>query len=93
MMVAGRADCPAGFSLDYDGYLMAQAYNAKRTEHICVDDDAEGVTDSTANSHSAHLYPVETVGGLAPYTDNKEVTCAQCSSNTGPTYVRWGRRT
>ena len=25
------------------------------------------------------------------YTDGAELTCAQCSSDVGPTYVRWGK--
>ena len=40
---------------------------------------------------SGALYPTETRDSLSPYFNNVEVTCAQCSSNAGPAYVRSGR--
>ena len=99
LTVAGRDDCPANAVLDYAGYLMTDKYNAAaRSEHICVDrstaSGAEwGATGGDATSGT--LFPVETVGmQLSPssgYGDYSEITCAQCSSSAGPTYVRWGR--
>ena len=94
LMVSGRSDCPASFHVDYAGYLMAETHAAKRSEHICVHEQAEGVQGSGADEPagtSGTLYSTETAGGLKNYKDNNEVTCAQCSSNAGPTYVRWGR--
>ena len=91
LTVNGRQDCPSNFTLDYAGYLMSERHNAWRTEYICVSAHIEAVPSSSTNSPSAELWQAETDGALGPYTDDKEVTCAQCSSNVGPTYVRWGR--
>ena len=58
LAVAGRTDCPAGFGLDYAGYLMAETHNsAGRSEFVCVDGAMEGVGGSGANDASATLYP------------------------------------
>jgi hypothetical protein len=95
LMVPGRNDCPSGFVVDYSGHLMAETYNAAGpTQHVCVDDETEGIVDSETDSPSAGLYSVETgdgFGAAGGYIDNKEATCAQCSSDGGPAYVRWGR--
>ena len=94
LTVAGRFDCPAGFAADYNGYLMAELSTAERTNYICVDGDAQGVPGSTTNHNSATLFPTETADSLSSnYVNGREVTCAQCSSSAGPTYVRWGRST
>ena len=96
LTVMGRSDCPnTTHTLDYSGYLMAEKYTgAYRTEHICVDGLAEGISGSGAAATSSTLYPVETDGSLSSsYVDHLEITCAQCSSNAGPAYVRWGRST
>jgi hypothetical protein len=76
-------------------------YNERRaTQFICVDssdsvgnDDKVVASSSADNSHASNLYPTEARGSVPGYADNKEITCAQCSSSTGPTYVRWGRTT
>ena len=95
LTVAGSNECPVNFELDYGGYLMAEHERRyrQRGQYLCVDRAAEGVPGSAASTGSANLYPVETAGGLGSYIDLQEVTCAQCSSNGGPTYVRWGRST
>ena len=95
LMVPGRKDCPASFTLDYRGYLMASRWNSHyRSKHVCVDYEAEGVAGSDSDAQSATLFPVETDGELSSeYADNKEISCAQCSTSAGPTYVRWGRTT
>ena len=80
------------FALEYSGYLMSeQNTDNGRSQHICVDAYPEGLSNSEAAGHSATLYPVEVGDSFPGYTDNYEVTCAQCSSNSGPVYVRWGR--
>ena len=38
-MIPGRDTCPDGWTKEYTGYLMGNAYNAKHTTSpICVDD-------------------------------------------------------
>ena len=74
--------------------MMAEKYNHQRSEYICVDNNAEGVSGSSATKTASNLWPAETRGGASPsYVNNAEVPCAQCSSSAGPTYVRWGRTT
>jgi hypothetical protein len=105
--VSGQPTCPAGFVRDYAGYLMSNKFSTGSaqysSEYICVDGTAGGVTSSGRDSPSAVLHPVELFGSLPSYVDSqstshayangKEITCAQCSTSVGPTYVRWGRST
>eukprot|EP01043_Picozoa_sp_COSAG02_P119825 COSAG02_NODE_56519_length_285_cov_0.822581_1_plen_88_part_01 len=72
---------------------MAEKWDADgRTNFACVDEGAEGATDSAnVANDAAGLYPTEAVGGIPPYVDDIEITCATCTSADVPTYVRWGR--
>eukprot|EP01048_Picozoa_sp_COSAG05_P017901 COSAG05_NODE_2525_length_2946_cov_2.038637_1_plen_783_part_00 len=95
LMIPGRSDCEnQALTTDYSGYLMAER-SVGRSQFICVDSTAKGIpVGSASGTQFALLYPVETNnGGIPSYADNLELTCAQCSSNAGPTYVRWGRTT
>ena len=93
LIIPGRNDCPSSFQLAYAGYLMAEKRTARgRTSFVCVDEGAEGVPDATNTADdAAGLYPTEAAGGIPSYVDNVEITCATCTSASGPTYVRWGR--
>ena len=93
LTVHGRNDCPTDFVLDYKGYIMAESFNRFRTEFICMDSAMEAVACAGCDANKGALYPTETEDSLQGYTDGMEVTCAQCSSSAGPTYVRWGRST
>jgi hypothetical protein len=58
----GRFDCPGGFKTEYNGYLMASAYNAYATDYTCIDQAAQ--TLGAANSLvGANLYLTEVEGG------------------------------
>ena len=85
---------------------MSERFDSnERSEYVCVDlptstsaASEPQVADGTAadNSASSNWYPVEdsSSGGLpSPYIDNQEISCAQCSTADGPTYIRWGRST
>ena len=84
LMMPARNDCPSGWTEEYHGYLMSEAYsNKKQRDFICVDEDAEYVPGSQANKHGASLYlvQVDCIGMLPclPYVKNRELTCAVCT--------------
>eukprot|EP01043_Picozoa_sp_COSAG02_P091686 COSAG02_NODE_28387_length_590_cov_1.401222_1_plen_160_part_10 len=74
------------------------------TQHICVDRKFDGSASSTGgalhetgqhNNARLALIELDPIYGdpsAMGYITGREVTCVQCSSNSGPTYVRWGRR-
>jgi hypothetical protein len=94
LTVAGRNDCPVGFTVDYSGWLMSEkSTGSYRTKHVCVDEQPQGIDGTERHVTSASLWPTETGDGIPGYVKDLEVSCAQCSSNEGPVYVRWGRRT
>ena len=83
LMYPARNDCPSGWTQEYWGYLMAPHYGHKHAStYICVDQDAEYVPGSHANTDHALLYVVQGhCGGLpcAPYIHGRELTCAVCT--------------
>ena len=106
LMIPGRNDCPNGFDREATGYLLAAHHEmppartpaitmsiTQRSQFTCVVVDSPVPTTASASRFASRLFVTETAGRLPGYTDGKEVTCALCSSNAGPTYVRWGRTT
>jgi len=83
-MIPARNDCPSGWTEEYHGYLMTEHWNnPKQTDFICVDEDAEYVPGTQANTIGALLYLVEgkCAGSLPcrPYVGGRELTCAVCT--------------
>ena len=37
LMIPATTDCPAGWMMEYSGYLMANYYNYRKGEYVCVD--------------------------------------------------------
>ncbi|XP_031553670.1 short-chain collagen C4-like [Actinia tenebrosa] len=83
MMIPATYECPAGWTREYNGYLMSDYHNhAHATQFICVDENAEAVPGTSANLNGALLYPVEGRCGALPchpYVDGRELTCAVCT--------------
>ena len=82
MMVPGRNVCPAGWTREYKGYLMAEHYKHYRTMYTCVDSYPDYTRGSHANRNGALFYFVEgRCGSLPcrPYIQGRELTCAVCT--------------
>ena len=81
-MVPARYTCPLGWTTEYDGYLMAERYDHKRSQYNCIDKSMMPVPGSASNRDSAQFYPVEGRCGTLPcppYEHGKELTCAVCT--------------
>lgn len=97
--VAGRSDCPRDWKLEYSGYLFAAHYSHYKSNWVCVDREPERL--SYHSGSGGWWYPTEIECGSIScdvvegrYGQNKEVTCAVCSTDTeryGVVYTRWGR--
>jgi hypothetical protein len=83
LMIPATYECPAGWTREYHGYLMAERYNHNHpTEYVCVDEYPESVIGTSVNLNGALLYPVEGVCGALPclpYVQGRELTCAVCT--------------
>jgi hypothetical protein len=81
LMIPGTRVCPAGWNLEYSGYLMSTFYTQSPGEMVCVDRDAEGVgSNSDQGGHA--WYPTEGECGslpCGPYVQDRELTCAVCT--------------
>ncbi|XP_066279753.1 short-chain collagen C4-like [Branchiostoma lanceolatum] len=83
LMIPARNICPAGWTQEYDGYLMAGHYShAGAKEYVCVDEQPEAVPGGHADHNGALFYPVEARCGSLPcpsYVEGRELTCAVCT--------------
>ena len=57
-LCAGRTSCPTGFDRLYYGRLFADHISHQRTEHICLDINAQGI-GSTGSENGALIVRVE----------------------------------
>ena len=81
-MLAGRYECPSGWTREYYGYLVAAHYKHQRSMFECMDIEPEKVDGGHANHDGALFYHVEPRCGSLPcprYENTKEMTCAVCS--------------
>ena len=81
-MIPARRECPAGWIMEYRGYLATQHISEGRNQFICLDEAPEAVPGSFANNDGALLYPVEgNCGSLPcpPYVNGWELTCVVCT--------------
>ncbi|XP_066288938.1 short-chain collagen C4-like isoform X2 [Branchiostoma lanceolatum] len=85
--VPARNVCPSGWNVEYTGYMMTSQYGQRRTQFICMDENADYVFwTSYDQGTAAMLYPVEVMcvtGGsipCAPYVNGDELTCVVCTS-------------
>ena len=74
--------CPAGWTREYQGYLMAAWHGHHRTMYTCVDENPDYVRGTHAGIDGALLYFVEGQCGslpCKPYVNGRELTCAVCT--------------
>ena len=82
MMIPGRNVCPAGWTREYKGYLIAEYYKDYRTMYTCMDENPDYTRGSHANLDGVLFYFVEGVCGslpCKPYIAGKKLTCAVCT--------------
>ena len=83
LTIPAQVNCPANWTREYYGYLMAGYYgHSGRLMYECIDKEPD---KGTGPSHAAWLYHVEPACGYIygiscpPYDSSKELTCVVCS--------------
>ena len=82
LMIPARRDCPASWTKEYEGALMAEHYTHHRSMFECVDLNPESVPGSSSNVDGALFHHTEAVcSGLPcpPYNPAKELLCVVCT--------------
>ena len=82
LMIPGRTTCYGEWVEEYHGFLMSALHHHQRTGFACVDHEAEGIPDSSANLNGALFFLNEySCGSLKcpPYETGKEVHCVVCT--------------
>ncbi|KAI8520759.1 hypothetical protein Bbelb_005130 [Branchiostoma belcheri] len=88
IMIPAKKTCPPGWTSEYFGYLMAERYNHRRTDFVCVDVEAQHLEAGASNNNGALLYQVEGRCNYnlhcPPYVNGRELTCVVCSAGLKP---------
>ena len=84
LMIPAHTTCPTSWTKEYQGYLMAEHHNhARNAVYECVDEGAESVAGSAANTNGARFYHVVATCGYGlpcpPYVTTKTITCVVCT--------------
>ena len=82
MMIPGRNVCPAGWTREYKGYLMAAYHRHYRTMYTCMDENPDYTRGTHASLDGALFYFVQGACGslpCKPYIAGHELTCAVCT--------------
>ena len=83
VMIPAQNTCPSSWTREYFGYLMAEALYHHRSTFECVDQSAQSVPGSIADTNGALFYHVEVKCSVGipcpPYNTQKEVTCVVCT--------------
>ncbi|KAF6036697.1 hypothetical protein EB796_004992 [Bugula neritina] len=84
MMIPAKRSCPAGWTQEYEGYLMS-AYEHFQTSstYECVDSHPEYVRGAEMNNDGSLMVFVKldciTAGACSSYDSNLELSCVVCS--------------
>ncbi|KAH3773687.1 short-chain collagen C4-like [Dreissena polymorpha] len=84
LMIPGRTSCYAGWTKEYQGYLMAEYYNYQGKGYVCMDKLAEGFDSLSGNENGALFHATEgRCGALRcpPYINGAELACVVCSTS------------
>ena len=83
VMIPGTYQCPAGWTVEYSGWLMSKHYTHKgRTTYTCVDKDPEVIPGQQRGTDGALFYHTETTCDALPcppYDERKELSCVVCT--------------
>ena len=82
LMIPAWRHCPSGWTLEYTGYLMSEHINGTKSTYECVDENAELIPGSQADTDGGLFSHVEaTDNGIPcpPYNSQKELTCVVCT--------------
>ena len=83
LMTPGKSKCPAGWTFEYSGYLMAGHHtHPATTDYYCVDKDPENLPGGEASQDCYLLYFVEARCGslrCPPYVNGREFHCVVCT--------------
>ncbi len=84
LMIPAHTTCPTSWTKEYQGYLMAGHHTHPRSAvYECVDEGAESVDGSVANTDGALFYHVVATCGKGlpcpPYVTTKTITCVVCT--------------
>ena len=83
LMIPAKLTCPTNWTMEYQGYLMAEQDGHKQNFIFeCVDKNAQAIPGGAKNIDRALFYNVETkcVGILCPpYDEQRELACVVCT--------------
>ena len=82
--IPGVLQCPAGWRVEYKGYLMtSHKTQLSQSDFSCVDEDAKSLADTfpSNNGHLFYAIEIDKWPGLCPpfECEGKELSCVVCT--------------
>jgi len=83
LTIPGVDNCPPGWTLEYDGFLVSSLIAQQKADYTCLDKSPETVPNGIPDTASRYVYPVEAVCGgslpCPPYIGGYAIPCVVCS--------------
>ena len=82
LMIPAKTSCPAGWTREYFGYLLAEGFLNRRSTFMCTDVSHEGAPNAGGNTEANDMWQVEaqcSVLTCPPYVAENEIQCVVCS--------------
>ena len=80
LMIPSHYQCPSGWRIEYNGFIMAGRYNHEASSmYNCIDASVEQIRGSGGDNNGHELYTIYAVSGqFLPYT-GYALTCVLCT--------------
>ena len=81
LMIPSHYQCPTGWRMEYNGYIMAGHYgNSGSSMYNCIDKHLQQISGSGGNHGGHQLYTIYAVSGqFLPYIGSYAMTCVVCT--------------
>ena len=82
LMIPAQRTCPQNWTKEYEGLLVTDHYEYKKSTYVCLDGDPEGIPESGSNKNGALFYTVQAACGALPcppYVSGYEIACVVCT--------------
>jgi len=82
LMIPARNTCPAGWTKEFNGFIVSSWYKNNKSSFYCVDATPEVITGGSTRLDTAYAHPVDVQCGPLPcpgFAQGNRLACVVCS--------------
>ena len=82
LMIPAQRTCPQNWTKEYEGLLVTDHYDHKKSTYVCLDGDPEVIPGGVTNTNGGLFYIVQAACGALPcppYVSGYEIACVVCT--------------